>query len=109
MSEPHDDAWHVWGRLVQCDTLMGPGAGVMSRWNPAVEEQACDRIHRLGQARPVSVARFVAAVRCCVHIHHTIILLCMYVWVRGARAGLHLLVCILTHKLLVHREPSKRK
>ena len=31
------------------------------RWNPAVEEQACDRIHRLGQTRPVSVARFVAA------------------------------------------------
>jgi hypothetical protein len=30
-------------------------------WNPAVEEQACDRVHRLGQTRPVSVARFVAA------------------------------------------------
>lgn len=29
-------------------------------WNPAVEEQACDRVHRLGQTRPVTVARMVA-------------------------------------------------
>ena len=27
-------------------------------WNPAVEEQAMDRVHRLGQARDVEVVRF---------------------------------------------------
>jgi superfamily II DNA or RNA helicase len=29
-------------------------------WNPAVEDQAADRAHRIGQARPVSVYRLVA-------------------------------------------------
>ncbi len=29
-------------------------------WNPAVEEQAADRAHRIGQERPVSVYRLVA-------------------------------------------------
>ena len=28
-------------------------------WNPAVEEQATDRAHRIGQTRPVQVHRFV--------------------------------------------------
>lgn len=28
-------------------------------WNPAVERQAADRIHRLGQFRPITVIRFV--------------------------------------------------
>eukprot|EP00850_Spirogloea_muscicola_P022384 SM000291S10862 [mRNA] locus=s291:15897:20739:+ [translate_table: standard] len=28
-------------------------------WNPAVEEQAMDRVHRLGQTRPVIVVRFI--------------------------------------------------
>lgn len=28
-------------------------------WNPAVEDQATDRSHRIGQRRPVTVARFV--------------------------------------------------
>ncbi len=28
-------------------------------WNPAVEDQATDRTHRIGQRRPVTVARFV--------------------------------------------------
>ena len=30
-------------------------------WNPAVEEQATDRAHRIGQVRTVSVYRLVAA------------------------------------------------
>lgn len=30
-------------------------------WNPAVEEQAVDRTHRIGQRNPVSVYRFVSA------------------------------------------------
>ena len=31
------------------------------RWNPAVERQAADRIHRLGQFRPITVIRFVVS------------------------------------------------
>ena len=30
-------------------------------WNPAVEAQAADRAHRIGQTRPVFVYRLVAA------------------------------------------------
>eukprot|EP00892_Ulva_mutabilis_P003353 jgi/Ulvmu1/138/UM001_0142.1 len=30
-------------------------------WNPAVEQQAQDRIHRLGQYKPITVTRFVIA------------------------------------------------
>eukprot|EP00252_Welwitschia_mirabilis_P009545 TRINITY_DN2218_c0_g1_i4.p1 TRINITY_DN2218_c0_g1~~TRINITY_DN2218_c0_g1_i4.p1 ORF type:complete len:121 (-),score=33.43 TRINITY_DN2218_c0_g1_i4:671-1033(-) len=30
-------------------------------WNPAVEQQAQDRIHRLGQYKPIRVVRFVIA------------------------------------------------
>jgi SNF2 family DNA or RNA helicase len=29
-------------------------------WNPAVEDQATDRAHRIGQTRPVTSIRFVA-------------------------------------------------
>ena len=29
-------------------------------WNPAVEDQASDRAHRMGQLRPVTVYRLVA-------------------------------------------------
>ena len=29
-------------------------------WNPAVEDQASDRAHRIGQQRPVTVYRLIA-------------------------------------------------
>lgn len=29
------------------------------RWNPAVEDQAFDRIHRLGQYRPIRIVRMI--------------------------------------------------
>ncbi len=29
-------------------------------WNPAVEEQASDRAHRMGQTRPVTIYRLIA-------------------------------------------------
>lgn len=28
-------------------------------WNPAVEDQAFDRIHRLGQHRPIKITRMI--------------------------------------------------
>lgn len=36
-------------------------AAMLCRWNPAVEQQAQDRIHRLGQFKPIAVHRFIIA------------------------------------------------
>lgn len=33
-------------------------------WNPAVEDQAIDRAHRIGQQRPVNVTRLVVRGAC---------------------------------------------
>jgi superfamily II DNA or RNA helicase len=43
-------------------------------WNPAVEDQATDRTHRIGQSRPVTVYRLVAANTIeekIIRLHHT--------------------------------------
>ena len=37
------------------------GVRVGCRWNPAIEQQAFDRLHRLGQTKPVYIHRYVAA------------------------------------------------
>lgn len=34
-------------------------------WNPAVEEQAVMRIHRIGQTKTVTIKRFIIKVICC--------------------------------------------
>lgn len=40
-------------------------------WNPAGEEQAMDRVHRLGQTKDVKCVRFVIQVRTTRHDTHT--------------------------------------
>jgi hypothetical protein len=45
------------GRLTDLFGVSWPGQW----WNPAVEYQAMDRIHRIGQFRPIEVVRFFIA------------------------------------------------
>jgi DNA repair protein RAD16 len=39
--------------------IMDPWYLLLIRWNPAVEAQAMDRIHRLGQYRPIKITRMI--------------------------------------------------
>ncbi len=48
-------------RLIRLILLTLNLALCRDRWNPAVEQQAQDRIHRLGQYKPIHVTRFVIA------------------------------------------------
>ena len=52
----------MWPATVQtgCGACF-PSKGCACRWNPAVEQQAQDRIHRLGQFKPIHVTRFIIA------------------------------------------------
>jgi len=47
--------------LIRLVLLTSNLAYCCDRWNPAVEQQAQDRIHRLGQYKPIHVTRFVIA------------------------------------------------
>ena len=42
--------------MLTCDVSV---SCCLSWWNPAVEQQAIDRVHRFGQTRTVRVKRFV--------------------------------------------------
>ena len=50
----------MWPATVQtgCGACF-PSKGCACRWNPAVEQQAQDRVHRLAQTKPVYVERCV--------------------------------------------------
>jgi SNF2 family DNA or RNA helicase len=48
-------------RLCPDDDSHPPPPLLAHRWNPSTEDQAIDRVHRLGQTRPVHVFRFVCA------------------------------------------------
>lgn len=39
-------------------------------WNPAVENQAVDRVHRLGQTRPVVTIKYISACTCSAVLSH---------------------------------------
>ncbi|KAJ2999141.1 DNA repair protein rad16 [Globomyces sp. JEL0801] len=47
------EASQVFGKVVLLIIVMDPW------WNPAVEDQAMDRIHRLGQHRPIKITRMI--------------------------------------------------
>ena len=51
-TQVHDRLGFIWGD--SCESTWH-----VRRWNPAVEQQAMDRIHRLGQFKPIRVVRFV--------------------------------------------------
>ena len=54
---PRSTAYHLLAELVAADYVVH----LDPWWNPASEDQASDRAHRLGQTRPVTVYRLVAA------------------------------------------------
>ncbi len=52
--------WRSVGVMVNPATGAGNKLETTWRWNPAVEDQASDRAHRIGQLRLVPIYRFVA-------------------------------------------------
>ena len=53
-------SWYLTNIAVRLDLTAASRAYIMEpQWNPMAEEQALDRIHRLGQTRPVTTIRYI--------------------------------------------------
>ena len=53
-------SWQATDIGVRLDLTAASRAYIMEpQWNPMAEEQALDRIHRLGQIRPVTTIRYI--------------------------------------------------
>lgn len=56
-NEQHHKLHKILGKFL--DIPAAAAEQVIPWWNPAVEDQASDRAHRLGQQRPVTIYRFI--------------------------------------------------
>ena len=53
-------SWYLTDITFRLDLTVASRAYIMEpQWNPMAEEQALDRIHRLGQTRPVTTIRYI--------------------------------------------------